>query len=423
MPFDSRTLYRWMIILFLLAAALRVGWVSHRFAGDQQWGEMAYPDEEAYVNVARSLAAGEGLRDEFGYRATYMPAYPGFLSIFSDLPKPWLWARITQALLGALAAPLAFLLAWEWARLSRAGLSFQHFGIKEDGIAMLAGLAVCFDPFLIFFSGLLLTEVLFTVTLLLAWLFVLPMSRPTIRLRPSQAVAAGICLWGSIMIRPSAAILVILVPLAVIICRFFKRDSIMAAFVMVAVVFLGLFPWAFRNRLVLDEWVWLTTRGGISLYDGLQQGATGASDLAHTKTMPAVQELNELQWNRFFRNRALGMLRNDPWRVAELAWTKFLRTWSLTPNVEQYRTGPVALLSAAWTGFLLITAAVGWWFRRRAVRSWILLLLPVVGFTLLHTIFVGSVRYRIPIMPMMMVLSATGIVDLVGYMSSRQSRK
>ncbi len=421
MPFDSRTLYRWMIILFVAAAAIRVGWVVYRFAEDPRWAELEYPDEEAYCTVAGSLAEGEGLSDEFGYRATYMPAYPGFLSVFHDLPKSWFWARIVQGLFGAMAAPVVFLLAWEWIRLSRGESSHLIVGINEDWIALLAGLAVCFDPFLLFFSGLLLTEALFAVVLLLSWLFILPMSKPSVRLKGSQAFAAGLGLWGCVMLRPSAIILVVLVPLVVILCRRFKQDSVMAAGVMVGVVLVGLLPWAVRNRLVLGEWKWLTTRGGISLYDGLGGVATGASDLAHTKTMPAVQDMSELEWDRYFRNQAWQAVRKDPWRAAQLGWMKFRRTWSLTPNVEQYRTGPVAVVSAGWTGFLLISAVGGWWFRRRAVCSWVLLLLPVTGFTLLHTVFVGSVRYRIPIMPLVMVLSATGVVDLVGYWRGRRS--
>ena len=37
---------------------------------------------------------------------------------------------------------------------------------------------------------------------------------------------------------------------------------------------------------------------------------------------------------------------------------------------------------------------------------WRLLLLPVVLTTLMHMMFVGSVRYRVPVMPMVMVLAA-----------------
>jgi hypothetical protein len=62
---------------------------------------------------------------------------------------------------------------------------------------------------------------------------------------------------------------------------------------------------------------------------------------------------------------------------------------------------------------LLLSAAVGWWRERHAVRLWVMLLLPAIGFTLLHAIFVASIRYRVPVMPMIIILSATGIVTLL----------
>ena len=41
-----------------------------------------------------------------------------------------------------------------------------------------------------------------------------------------------------------------------------------------------------------------------------------------------------------------------------------------------------------------------------------ILLLPVIAFTALHMVFVGSVRYRVPVMPMVMVLSAMALATL-----------
>lgn len=189
--------------------------------------------------------------------------------------------------------------------------------------------------------------------------------------------------------------------------------------ILVGVVIIGLTPWAARNASVIGEWRWLTTRGGISLYDGLQNRPAGAgelaggSDLAHTKAWPKVQGLSETQWDRFFRERAIECMRQDPWRIMRLAGAKFLRTWNIVPNEAAHRRGRAAMVSAAWMIFVLLTAAAGWWRVRRCVRCWLVLLLPVAGFTLLHMVFVGSVRYRVPLMPLVFVLSATGLHGLI----------
>jgi len=397
----------WLLILFLLAASLRVGWVLARWGPAGRAEHLEYPDEEAYVLGARSLAGGEGLKDEFGYRATYMPGYPAFLAVFQGLPRPLLWARIAQALLAAWVAPATFLLARRFvsgttqAPVARTGAMLQ--------VPLLAGLAAAVDPFLIFFSGLLLTEALFAAVLVTAWIFLQKQGRSSFL----DAGCAGFFLWLAIMLRPSAAILAVLAPLALVVLRRFDRRAVVQATMIPAIVIIGLLPWAARNRAVIGEWRWLSTRGGISLYDGLQPGATGGSDLAHTKEDPAVQGLSETQWDEHWRSAAWAEARRDPARVARLAWRKLLRTWSPIPNVEEYHSGFIAFVSAAWMLPVLVLALAGWWRYRRCVAAWAILLLPVVAFTLLHMVYVGSVRYRVPVMPFVVVLSAAGLA-LVG---------
>ena len=61
--------------------------------------------------------------------------------------------------------------------------------------------------------------------------------------------------------------------------------------------------------------------------------------------------------------------------------------------------------------FLLLGACGAWHLRARwRALSW--LLLPVAYFTLLHLVFVGSVRYRVPVMPLVEILAAWGVVCL-----------
>ncbi len=404
----------WLIVLFVIAAGLRAGWVCFRYGGPASPGH-EYPDEKAYQDVARSLAAGDGLVDEFGYRATYMPGYPAFLALFADgsdafSPGRSYWARLTQAILGAFIAPVVYILAAGW--LSLAGFVSEQAG-SRTAVPVLAGLAVAIDPFLVFFSGLLLTETLFVVALALAWTCVLSLCRRDRRVSPAPVIGAGLMLWLCLMLRPSAVVLVPPVAVAIVLARGFDRQGLAAAVSVLLLVAVGLSPWAARNRRVIGEWRWLTTRGGISLYDGFQSQATGASDLAHTKTMPQVQGLSEVEWDRFFRNQAWSAIRQDPGRAVRLAWAKFRRTWSPWPNVENYRGSAAGLAGALWTICILLSAFPGWWGYRRAVGAWMVLLLPVAAFTLLHMVYVGSVRYRLPVMPFVTILAAAGLVRLV----------
>ncbi len=507
----STSSWRWLLIVFGVAVVMRGGWVIARYGTHQRWQALAYPDETAYLTVAQSLASGDGLKDDLGYRATYMPAYPAFLAIFADAERGLFWARLVQAVLAAWVAPATFLLARTWSELASIAP-----GSREQ-VARLAGLAAAFDPFLMFFSGLLLTEVLFAAALVTAWWLVLTIAakpgpgthrthplkltdvRATVsippggRAVPSSALRAGIgggepsrrlkppattvrppgedpatvrfpdegpttvqspgegpttvrppgegratvrppgeqrsCgaepvrlsnLWifgagaGSafvvcVMLRPGAIVLIVAAATMMLMNRRRSMPALAATAVMLLVVVAGLLPWAARNARVIGEWRWLTTRGGISLYDGLRQGATGASDLAHTKTLPVVAELRETEWDRYFRREAIDAAVQDPGRVLHLAWAKLLRTWNPLPNVEEHRRGVTAIVSAAWMTGVLGFALIGGWRYRRAVGAWAMLLLPVVTVTLMHMVFVGSVRYRVPVMPMLVVLAAAGI--------------
>ena len=80
-------------------------------------------------------------------------------------------------------------------------------------------------------------------------------------------------------------------------------------------------------------------------------------------------------------------------------------------------------MSAVFTALVLVLAAAG--LRRTAVahrvttdaeerstwRFHALIWLPVVYFTLVHCVYIGSLRYRIPLMPFLELAAATAFVQ------------
>ncbi len=410
-PAGDPRLRRILLMAFGLALAVRVGWVLLRHGGADS--PEPYPDEAAYWLSARSLAGGQGLRDEFGFRATYMPAYPAFLSLFVPLERAALWAGLVQAVLAAGLAPATAVLAVRFLAWSDRPAADAGESRRSAPAAAAAGMAAALDPFLVYFSGLFLTEAVFASALVAAWAVLSGPSTGSGARPIRDGLVAGLLLLACVMLRPSGLFLAAVGAWVLILRHGLRRGSGGAA-ALTAVVAAGLLPWALRNQQVVGQPVWLTTRGGISLYDGFRPGADGSSDLAHTKRMPEVQGLSERAWDGFFRRRAAEAVKEDPGRAVRLAGAKFLRTWSLRPNVETHRGGTAGMAAAGWTVLVLSAAAVGVIRRRGAVGAWVSLAAPVVVVTLLHMVFVGSVRYRVPVMPMLVALGASCMVSPPG---------
>ena len=134
-------------LIFAAALLLRAGWVSYGW--NQAGPALEFDDEPLHWQLATNLVERGELVTDDGRRAARMPVYPLFLALFAWMGQSGiLVARLTQALLGAVTALLAYHLARK-ALGTRAGL--------------VAGLLVCCDPYAIFFANLLLTEVLFII--------------------------------------------------------------------------------------------------------------------------------------------------------------------------------------------------------------------------------------------------------------------
>jgi hypothetical protein len=103
------------------------------------------------------------------------------------------------------------------------------------------------------------------------------------------------------------------------------------------------------------------------------------------------------------QRKAWKFIRNHPGRFLELVWEKQKRFWSPVSGAPGYGTGWNAAVSAvAWVAVIL-PALVGLLRYRRQLRETAVWMLPVVYVAVLHAVFPGSVRYRDPIMPLVMI--------------------
>lgn len=399
--------FRSLIYVFGIALALRAAWGTLQLLRAADTAALSLPDEQQYWSIAQSLWRGTGMQDELGFRATRMPLYPGILALFAGLPNGVVAAKVLNWIVGAACAALV------------AGAAGVVVGRR---VGWVAGLVVAMDPFQVFTSSLLLTETPFIAALVGLWWSAWPIIE---RDSPDPTYKRWLIVGGLstlvIYLRVSSVGLVLVLLLYVVSCRRFNRRVVAGACLAATMVVLSLLPWAIRNSRVTGAWCWLTHRGGISLYDGVGPQADGSSNLGEIKQMPAVQGMNEVEWNRYFLRASFESIRSDPGRIVRLAGVKMCRMWNPFPNVDTHQSRLERFVAAAWMVPLYIGAVAGAWGwvkrdRQTGLRHVLYLLLPAIYLSVLHALFVGSVRYRLGATPMLEILAAWFLVAAFEYL-------
>jgi 4-amino-4-deoxy-L-arabinose transferase-like glycosyltransferase len=210
------------------------------------------------------------------------------------------------------------------------------------------------------------------------------------------------------------------VPFAVILALLFSRErrrhlAIGAA--MLAGLVLIMAPWWIRNAAVMGRFIPTSLQVGASLYDGLSPEATGASDMDFVERFAAEERARagaeplEIRLDRRLRDESLAWARAHPGRVAELAAVKFARMWNVWPNEPSMSSWPVRIAVVGTYVPILVFGILGIVRTRRRGWAYIVCWLPAVYFTLLHVIFVSSIRYRQPALLGLTVLAAGAAVE------------
>lgn len=401
----------WLCGVLALALALRVAacawWQSRLPAGDR----FEFGDSDAYWTLARQIAGGRpyqyGSPDASVFR---MPGYPLLLAplFLCRNDPPVLWGRLVGAVCGTLAVAAVY------------ALSARLFDRRTGLVA--AALAACY-PGAIAISAVVLSEAPFCpliVAQLAAWVASWQMGEatdasPAAGWRSMSLAAMSGGLGGlATLVRPSWLLFIPFAMVAGLVLCHQRRRMLVGGLVMMAATVVVLLPWWIRNAQVVGRFVPTTLQVGASLYDGLNPQADGSSQMdfvaefeRQERAADDAGEPFEYRLDRRLRRAAIDWAIGHPSRVATLAAVKFARMWNVWPNAPDQRSWAVRLISAATYLPVLGLAAVGIW--RTRGRWWpaALCWLPAVYLTLLHVVFVSSVRYREPAMLGLMVLAAS----------------
>lgn len=353
------------------------------------------PDSYDYRVLGEKLATtGQYMVD--GHRFVRMPGYPALLAMVFAVAGPSVKvALMVQAVLGGLLVAPVFFLARR----------------VNDAVGLVASLLFALDPLSVAFSGALLSETAFTGALLLGlWVVV----RIAERGRFGWWVVLGLLWAAGVYLRASA--LYLLVPLALLAAVYGEPGMMRRVggpLVAMVVVLLALVSWQWMH-IVHDRagYLALTSLEGISLYEAVYPDADGSPKQHLLQPTAEMQGLNEMQRNDEWSRKAWGYVRQDPGRMAALAVRKMGRTWNPAFNAGELQSWPIQLVSVAWHVPLFVLGLVGVFGRSISFRIKCVLLLPVVYFTLVHALYLGSVRYRVPLMPLVCICAGAAVVRL-----------
>lgn len=377
---------RVVLWLTLLAAAVRLVFVCASAPSS-----MRYPDAEEYLQIARHVVAGDGFVTDDGRQFARGPAYPLFLAAhLATFGAHELPIRATQALLGALAVPLTWALS---RRVASANASF------------LASLYVALDPFLVYFTGLLLVETIYALLVGVSALLLARLGEKGSFLDAALlGVVAGV---ASLLHAGHLAALVAVALLWPALVPGSRRWALLAVYGITAVA--AMFPWIERNAERTGRFLPVTAKLGTDLYDALGPGATGgpARELV---TLPPDLPSGELARDEALKQATLRVVREDPLRVLGLVPVKFVRFWNVVPNYERFRSSVYLAVGLAASLPLFVFCLVGGvrLVRRNLRLCCRLLIIPGV-ICALHLVFEGSVRYRVPIHPLLAAVAAAGL--------------
>lgn len=392
------------VILFG-SLGIRIGtaiwWQGRLDAADQRF---AMGDSDSYWYLATQIADGKPYQYLSPDAAVFRtPGYPWILSWFT--PTSILAARILGCCFGALAVLICI---WISATLF------------DRSTSLIAGTLAAIYPGAITTSVLLLSEAPFMpLMMLILWLLWLANNRPEQAVRWN--IMAGVLSGIAILIRPSWLLFMPFYFFVRLIMYPHRIRTIRMAVVAGASIAVVMLPWWIRNYQATGHFILTTLQVGPSLYDGFGPQATGGSDSGMEFSAEFANQLREdvkgsnlpsgefeYELNRRLASTAMENALANPGRTVALALKKVYRTWWPLPSVADMPGGLATRLAFAIGMLGIVIPAIVHMIRSKP-QELFPYIMPAIYFTLLHAVFVGSIRYRQPAVLALVIVAAPEI--------------
>jgi 4-amino-4-deoxy-L-arabinose transferase-like glycosyltransferase len=386
-------------------------------------GDHVVSDMWVFDLRAKHLVSGE-----LGPWDTFTPAgYPAFLACFyATVGRELTFIGMVQALLSALTVVLTYVLAVEISRDRRIG--------------WLAAIAIVLHVPTVLYSGLLLSETLFSFLIVLAsYLLLRAVSKASLGL----SGWAGLVLGIAGVVRPPLLLALPLVP----IFFFFAlgRSAGRAAGYSAVVLAIALVPLAahsWHNSRLVDRWVPTSTNGGLNFYLNLAEvRSVKFKEGSYTHQITPIPNLirydrderveRPFYDDRHFYAEGWRLLADRPLRVLKGFWslkeTLGLGRQEYWPGWPPWRT----LLGAESRVFAILFVLPGLFGLGLLVRrgipfrpegaGWVWIAGLIAASLLAAAAYLGDPRIRVPYDPLYVIAAGFAYVELARWVRTRRA--
>jgi 4-amino-4-deoxy-L-arabinose transferase-like glycosyltransferase len=415
--------FRWLLALFLLALVLRGAWVA---AINPDPLDGRFDDTLFYDRSATALADGKGyINFEKKPTARWPIGYSGLVASLYVVFGPNLLApKALNVFLGAATVVAVYVLG---ARLF------------DRRVGLVAAALLALFPSQIFFSTLVMTEVLFAALLTLVALLVVLWTLPPKADPPStegderpaayKVLLLGLLVGYGAITRGEGSVVVVAVLLIWWLARTGWRPFLRRSALLLVGVAVVMTPWSIRNFITFKAPVFVSTAMGSALWQGNRADAYSPHDYGFdTKFYDEYADVpypkKEVEMNNAAMREAVDFIVHNPGTETGLLFKKIYNLYredaigliwidqhggqhsipdSARPKLETVADAYYFVV----LGWVVLT--VPFWFSFRD-RSRFLLPLMILVLTAAHLVFIPNPRYHFAFIPILCLLAAQGAV-------------
>lgn len=388
-------------IILLVALFCRLAFV---FTLDD---ELVWYDAKNYHSIAISLSEGHGFLSTYNpyHSSAFAPLFPYFLGVLYWMFEPsLLLVRIVQSILGTVICLLVYLIA-------------RRF--FNERVGLIAILIVALHPLFIYSSGVLYPIIIFTLLILLTVFLLSGFENNGRQSTLAMLVLIGFCAGLALLTRPVFIFLIPFLPVWFLVGEKFSIfETWKFSSVIVLVAGLTVAPWTVKNYLQYDRLFFITSEGGHSFYTS-NMPDFNIDRTKEEKTPEDVERqligIADHEKDKVYTRAALKYIVNSPGEFLKIYMQKFINFWRFYPKTMSQNKDTSQrniIVSIIFYGFLIPFAFIGMAVSIKKWKQYFLLYASILSFNLGYSLFITTVRYRLPIEPYIVVFASVGILAL-----------